>query len=383
MTGTWTDAAATVAAEALRDSYRPFRVTRKLPESAAITSFYLEPADGGGLPSFEAGQYLPIRLSVPGRGTPLTRTYTVSAAPSDAILRISVKREAGAGPDHPAGLASTFLHDHVEPGDIIEAMAPRGRFVIDAAETRPAVLLSAGVGITPMIAMLRHIVAEGARTRHTRPVWLFHGSRNGRDRAFAEELAELAATSDRVRVHTVFSQPDTEDTLGRDDQSQGHVRVDLLKRILPFDDYDFYLCGPGGFMQDLYDQLRAVTVQDRRIHAEAFGPASLTRQPDIGCRPAGCAGPIGAQRERTIEFRNSGITAIWRPGAGSLLDVAEAAGLSPDSSCRSGICQTCATRLLEGSVAYVQDPDTPPPAGAVLTCSAIPSETTERVVLAL
>lgn len=386
--GTGEEADAAMQAESSRNTYRPYRVVRKTAESETVTSFHLEPADGGAVPSFQAGQYLPIRLAVPGRDQPIRRTYTVTAAPGDGHLRISVKREEPAGPGLPPGLSSTVLHDHVGEGDTIEAMAPRGDFVLDAAETRPAVLLSAGVGITPMLAMLRHVVQEGERTGRTRPVWFIHGSRNGRERPFAEELAGLAAASGAVRVHIAYSRPDAADRAGRDYDSEGRITMDLLKRLMPFDDFDFYLCGPAGFMQDLHDGLRGLNVPDRRIFAESFGPAALQRRPDAGATSPGpektAATPPGlvpAAEARTVEFRRSGVTVTWQPGAGTLLELAEAAGLSPDFGCRSGSCQTCSSRLLEGTVAYVQKPDSPPPAGEALICSAVPAASSENIVL--
>ncbi|NBC32377.1 MAG: 2Fe-2S iron-sulfur cluster binding domain-containing protein [Alphaproteobacteria bacterium] len=392
-TGEEADAAMQAEAEADRDTYRPYRVVRKVAESETITSFHLEPADGGAVPSFQAGQYLPIRLAVPGRDQPVRRTYTVTAAPGDPRLRLSVKREGPAGPGLPPGLSSNFLHDHVGEGDTIQAMAPRGDFVIDAAESRPALLLSAGVGITPMLAMLRHVVQDGERTGRTRPVRFVHGSRNGRERPFAEELAGLAAASDAVRVHIAYSRPDPADRPGRDYDSDGRITVDLLTDLLPVDDVDVYLCGPAGFMQDLYDGLRALTVPDCRIFAESFGPAALTRRPDDNAEAAEAAeaqpddataatsGPAPAEAPREVGFRRSGITATWQPGSGTLLELAEAAGLSPDFGCRSGICQTCSSRLIEGTVAYVQEPESRPPEGEVLICSAVPAASADTIAL--
>ena len=277
LSGSWGQAAARRAAEATRRQWRPYRVSRIEQESATVRSFHLEPADGAGAAAHLAGQHMPIRLTLPGCKAPALRTYTLSSASSDAHYRISVKRQ---------GAVSTHLHDHVSVGDLIEARAPEGRFTVDAALRRPLVLLSGGVGVTPMLAMLRHIVYVGQRTRHTRPTTFIHGSRTLAERPFDLELRQLAAASQgAVKVVQALSRPEPQLQAGTDFQHQGHIDAQLLKRVLPFDDYDFYLCGPAGFMQNLYDELRDLHVADERIHTEAFGPAQLQRRLDGGATP--------------------------------------------------------------------------------------------------
>lgn len=371
MTGSWEDAQARQRAEALRQSWRPFRVTRIVAESSAIKSFYLEPIDGAGVPAFQAGQHLPIRLYT-GAAGPLIRTYTISTAPSDSGLRISVKRE---------GAASRWLHDEVKVGDRIEARAPAGRFTIDAAVRRPAVLLSAGVGITPMLAMLRYLVYEGQRTRGMRPAVFVHGARALAERPFDRELAELAAIAGRsLAIVRTLSQPEVNAALGVDYDHRGHIDVALLKTMLGFDDYDFYLCGPAVFMQSLYDGLRALNVTDARIHAEAFGPSTLRRRPDAGA-PIESSAPLATAPVQVI-FAKSAKEARWSPGDGSLLELAEARGLTPAYSCRAGSCGSCRTRLIEGKVAYAREPVAPTDAETALICCAVPAAG-ERLLLDL
>lgn len=371
MTGSWEDAQARQRAEALRSSWRPFRVSRIVTESRSIKSFHLEPTDGVGVPAFQAGQHLPIRL-LPAAGAPLIRTYTISSAPSDTNLRISVKRD---------GAASNWLHDQVQVGDLIEARAPAGRFSIDAAVRRPAVLLSAGVGITPMLAMLRHLVFEGRRTRGMRPTVFVHGSRTLAERPFDRELAELAAIAGRsLAIVRTLSQPEDSAALGVDYDQRGHVDVTLLKEVLGFDDYDFYLCGPAGFMQSLYDGLRTLNIADARIHAETFGPSTLRRQPDAGA-PVEPSAPAATAPVRVI-FTKSAKEARWSPGDGSLLELAEARGLAPAYSCRAGSCGSCRTRLIEGKVAYVAAPIADTDASSALICCAVPAAG-ERLLLDL
>lgn len=362
MTGSWEDAAARLEADKRRMQWRPFRVARIVEESREIRSFHLEPADGAGANLFEAGQHLPIRLPIPGQDRPILCTYTLSRAPSDSGYRISVKRE---------GIASAYLHDHVREGDLIEARAPEGTFTVDAAERRPLVLLSGGVGVTPMLAMLRHVVYEGLRTRRIRPTWFIQSARSLASRAFAREVAELVgAAGGEVTAFTVISEPEAEARLGVDYHVAGRIDINLLKRTLPFDDHDFYLCGPPGFAQDLYDGLRALRVPDDRIFAEAFGPASLRRAPDAAPTQAG---PRAAVSPAPVTFLRSTKEARWTPDDGSLLDLAEARGLAPEYSCRSGSCGTCRTKVLEGRVAYLSPPSAAVGEDEALICCAVPA----------
>ncbi len=362
MTGDWRQTAERLQAKEFASRWRPFRVVRIVQESAQIRSFYLEPADSAGLLPHKAGQHLPIRLILPGADKPTIRTYTLTVAPSDGFYRISVKRERR---------ASCHLHDAVHVGDMIEARAPDGAFTIDVRERRPAVLLAAGVGITPMLAMLRHIVYEGLRTRHIRPTVLFQAAHSKADRAFAKELAALAdAASGAVAVVRVLS--DVSDAeQGVDYEAAGRINMTVLTRFLAFNDYDFYLCGPPAFMQDLYDGLRGYNIADKRVHAEAFGRAVIVRSVPVvvpeGLQRVPATGPVA------VSFLESLKEARWTPESGTLLELAEERGLSPEYSCRSGTCGTCRTRLVQGAVAYLKHPEAPVGEGEVLICCAVPA----------
>jgi ferredoxin-NADP reductase len=251
---------------------------------------------------------------------------------------------------------------------MIEARAPAGQFTIDAAERRPAVLMAAGIGITPMLAMLRHIVYEGRRTRHTRPTWLLYSARSKAERAFDREIRELTDDVGAVRVIRLLSDP-TGATEKQDYEVGGRIDIALLRAALPFDDYDFYLCGPAAFTQSLYDGLRGLNIADARIHAEAFGPSSLQRTAAVAvpAGPAPAAGPVA------VTFAKSAKDARWTPGSGSLLDLAEAAGLAPEFSCRGGSCGTCRTPILAGVVAYRKTPSFQTAATETLMCCAVPA----------
>jgi uncharacterized protein len=346
-------------------------VSRIVDESDVIRSLYLEPADGAGRVPHRAGQHLPIRVTLPGDARPLVRTYTLSVAPSDGVYRISVKRE---------GRVSSYLHDALKIGDLIDARAPQGDFTVDALEPRPAVLLAAGIGVTPMLAMLRHIVYEGLRKRRVRPTWMIVSARTLGNRAFAKEVDELVQRAGgAVTVIRVLS-----DTTGaqfkRDYDVSGRIDMDVLTSFLPFNDYDFYLCGPGVFMQSLYDGLRKLNIADARIHAEAFGPASVKRIVDGGVevkpmRPAAT--------EAVVSFVKSGKRVEWKPESGTLLEVAEACGIDTESNCRGGTCGTCRTRIVEGAVTYASEPAFSVGEDEALICCAVPGESEEALKLDL
>ncbi len=358
-TGVWTEAEAAMEAEAMRNVWRPFRIARVEDESADVRSFHLEPADGRGLAGYKAGQFLPVRVQLQGWVEPAVRTYTLSNAFNGRTYRITVKREGRGG-------ISDWLHKRVQSGAIVEAMTPRGDFVFESSPNRAVVLVSAGVGITPMLAILNDLLVNNGRTRHHAPIHFIHGARDGAHHAFAARVRHKAERNATLHVHVRYSAPANADRLGRDYHSVGRVDVGLLKAALPFDDYDFYLCGPPGFMQSLYDGLRDLNVSDARIRLESFGPASVARRPD--------AAPAGSHDEEAVRvtLAKSGKTLRWRPRDGSLLDAAERAGAAALSSCRSGVCGTCAVNVLKGKVDYAEPPAHEIDPGTALICVGRP-----------
>jgi hypothetical protein len=357
LTGTWTESAQRVKVFALGLDWRPLSVHKIIDESEIVRSFYLEPIDGAGLIAHKPGQHLPLRVTLPEETAPILRTYTLSAAPSDPSYRISVKRE---------GRVSTYLHDHIQVGDLIETRVPAGGFTIDTSSHRPAVLLAAGVGITPMIAMLRAIVYEGQRTRQTRPTYLFYGARRKTERAFDDEISECVKQG-QGQVIVVRMLSDGTGAKERVDYDLvGRIDLFILQSYLPFGDYDFYLCGPPGFMQDLYDQLRSENVPDDRIHAEAFGPAGVRRD-------AAVAGPPPAAEAVEVTFLRTCKAATWTPDSGSLLELAEQSGLKPLYSCRAGNCGTCQVTIKQGTLFYTLAPAAEVAPGKVLICCSLPA----------
>ncbi|SET97319.1 2Fe-2S iron-sulfur cluster-binding protein [Pseudomonas graminis] len=367
MTGDWQQTAVRLQADALRDQWRPMRVTRIEDESAGIRSFYFEPADGAGLPAFKAGQHLPLRVSLPlsqqSHKPPLIRTYSLSSAPSDGFFRISVKRD---------GQASVYLHDQVKVGDLLQARSPQGSFVVDPQERRPLVLLGAGIGVTPMLSMLREVIYEGKRVRGGRATWFIQSARRLADLAFREEVDTLIAKAgDQLTAIRVLSQPETSARVGEDFHLTGRIDLDLLKALLPFNDFDFYVCGPAAFTQEIYDGLRALLIRDERIHAETFGPSSLKRRGDS--QVIAVEQPPAATEAVRVVFERSAKEARWQPTGGSLLELAESRGLNPEFSCRGGSCGTCKTRLISGQVHYPVPPAERPASDHVLICCAVPA----------
>ncbi len=348
--------------------FRTFVVDRKVKESETITSFYLAPKDGEPLPGYLPGQFLTFRLLVPGESKPVTRTYSLSDSPNHPdYYRVSIKRLLAPKnrPDLPPGLSSSYFHDHLEPGAELCVKSPRGVFHLDPTDDSPVVLLSGGVGLTPVISMLNAIVEAGSK----RAVWFVHGAREGREHAMGAHVRRVAAENDNVHVHVCYSQPGAKDVEGRDYQSWGRVDVDLLKNVLPPAVYDFYLCGPTPFMKSLYGGLLEWGVAETRINYEFFGPASALVEGAADAKPAATPRSDGVFQ---VTFAESGLTAKWDPSAENILALAEAHGLRPAFSCRTGICHTCSTKLIEGEVEYVTEPLDRPDPGCVLICCSRP-----------
>ncbi|WP_420583580.1 pyridoxamine 5'-phosphate oxidase family protein [Ruegeria sp.] len=370
-TDDWPSVQARQQAEAARNQWRYMRVGAVQDESETIRSFTFQPVEDAPLPSFEAGQFLTLRVR-PEDDQPLTRTYTVSSAPNEAGYRISVKREA-------AGAVSTHLHDRLSVGDLVEVKPPKGQFFLDPTQTRPAVLFAGGVGITPMISMVRHVLSEQGRSGYTRPLTVFHAAQTVGQRAFHDDLRQAEHVTDgAVQYVSVISQPEENLRAGQDYDAGGHITVDLIRKVLPLDDYDFYLCGPPPFMQAVYDMLGELGVQDSRIFAESFGPAALRRRAE--------GGSTKAQPEAeaaTVSFGRGGKQVEWFKGGPTLLEAAEAQGLSPPFSCRSGSCGSCRTRKIAGQITYRTPPGAEHSEDEVLICCAVPAEGSDKVVLDL
>ena len=372
-TGSWEQAAEAIAARTAENVYRSYRVARVERESDVISSFYLEPADSKAIGCHQAGQFLPVVIAPSAHDQTIKRTYSISNAPSGAYYRLSIKREPPAAPELPPGLASNYFHDEVRPGSLLQALPPRGQFVLCESSTRPVVLLSAGVGITPMISMLEQLTQQSQGCGCSRPVFFIHGARNGSEHAFRERVRRIQSEHSCVTTHVVYSAPEENDVEGQHYDSAGRIDFDLVKKLLPLDDYDFYFCGPTPFMRSIYQGLKDLNVRDERIHYEFFGPGATLLVDDPG-HSQGLVGDLENIGPVTVRFARSEKQGTWDPSKGTLLDLAESVGLRPAYSCRSGICGTCETRVESGQVAYTTAPFASPPPSTALICCAYPGK---------
>ena len=352
--------------------WRNFVVVRKVPESREITSFYLEPQDGQPIPGFTPGQFLTIQLDIPGQARPVIRTYSLSEyAETPDYYRLSIKREgAPKGKDVPPGIASNFMHDHIQVGSVIPAKPPAGKFVLDVTNDRPAVLISNGVGITPMITMAKAAIA----THPNRSVWFLHGARDGSFHAFREAVLAIAPDTPNFHVHYRYSRPRPEDEGAY--HSTGYVDIDLVKALVApnlqqrysVTDAEYFLCGSPSFMESLRSGLAAWGVPERQVRFESFAKP----RPKATTTGTATAATDGTVETAEIVFAQSGKTATWSVGDGTLLEFAEEQGLEPAFSCRAGICLTCMCRLEAGEVAYEEPPTGTPDEGSVLICVSKP-----------
>ena len=342
--------------------FRRMRVVRLDRETASVVSLSLQQLDETVLPAPLPGQFLVLRLRAAPDGPMLVRNYSMSGMPGDRTYRVSVKRE-------PGGVVSSYLHDHLCTGDILEVSAPRGGFTLRSGDG-PVVLLSAGIGATPVLAML-HSLSSAASLRN---VWWIYGARNGAEHPFAKESRGLLQTLVNGRSHIVYSRPDSGDKLGVDYDSLGHVDTPLLDRLRVPRDADFYLCGPPSFLRQMTEGLKTWAADSTRIHIELFGPEEpITPGIAHSSRPPvhSPAGEPGAGPQ--ISFARSGLTVPWNSRFSSLLELAEACDVPVQWSCRTGVCHTCECALIGGSVHYEPDPLEPPASGNVLICCSTPS----------
>jgi ferredoxin-NADP reductase/MOSC domain-containing protein YiiM len=341
--------------------FRQMRVANINKESGSVTSFVLAPIDGQPLPLFQAGQFVVLRLHLDPDKPPVLRSYSLSDLPAVDHFRISVKNELN-------GIGSSFLCNRTQKGDVLDVTAPRGSFTLRPGQGA-VVLLSAGVGATPVMSMLHALAAERSR----REVWWIYGARNRVDHPFAEESRSLLKQLSRGRGYIVYSRPDATDQVGADFDAPGHIDTALVEKIGVSQDSDFYLCGPSSFLQNMRDGLRNWGVFAENVHTEIFGSleAITPGMAQVNHAPHPPPGPPGSGPR--VSFARSGITAAWDRKFASLLELAEACDVPVRWSCRTGVCHTCMTGLIAGSVAYNPEPLEMPAPGNVLVCCSQPS----------
>ncbi|MGV9345632.1 MOSC domain-containing protein [Streptomyces spiralis] len=339
--------------------FKPMRVARIVAETPTVSSIYLDNMDGTPLPEARPGQYLSIRLPV-GEAVPAVRSYSLSSAPTAGTYRISVKHE-------PHGKVSSYIHTTLHPGDLVDVASPRGTFVLEEG-TRPVVLVSAGIGATPVLAMLHRLAA----TADPRPVWWIHTAHDRAHHAFAEETHALLEQLPDAHEHIYY----TAETPHPDERriSRGRPNARSLAALGIPTDADAYLCGPSAFMDDLGGLLRDHGLGPERIHTEQFSALPAINPgvtPTAAIRPHQPPGPTGTGP--LITFARSGVTTPWSPARATLLELAEACDIPTRWSCRTGVCHTCVTHLVAGDVTYTTPPLELPEPGTVLVCCSEPA----------
>jgi ferredoxin-NADP reductase/MOSC domain-containing protein YiiM len=354
---------ATASPPAAWHGFRRLAVTTIERESDSVISVRFEDPDGKPLPAARAGQYLTLRLQPDEAERPLLRNYSLSGPPDAGYYRVAVKRE-------PDGAASGYLHTRLAVGDQLDVAAPRGTFILDESDS-PILLISAGIGATPVLAMLNAL----AEKHSDREIWWLHGARSSHEHSFAVETRTLLAACPKARTHVYYSRPGADDLEGRDFDTAGRLTPSLLVELEPPRTAGAYICGPTRFMDDISAGLASIGIDASHIHTEPFGPEpSLT--PGIASTPARAphlpAGPRGDGP--TIEFARSNLSVPWSTDYGSLLELAEACDVPVRWSCRTGVCHNCETTLIAGDLAYNPDPVEPPADGSALICCSQPHD---------
>jgi hypothetical protein len=349
--------------KALWNGIRKFQIAKKIKECHDVFSFYLEPHDGKTLPAFKPGQYLTFQLDVPGRDKPVVRCYSLSDCHRKDFYRVTIKR-ALPPPDQkdaPCGIASALFCDSLKEGDILNVKAPSGHFFLDLQKPTPVVLISGGVGITPMLSMANAIAESNSK----REVWFFFGARDGNEHIQKEHLQRLATEHPNIHLHICYSRPRPEDKLDVDYHHAERVSVKLMKELLPSNNFEYYLCGPGAFMKSITDDLAAWGVPDSAVFFEAFGPATVKKTaPKV-------AVDVSAPKLQ-VTFSRSGKVSAWNPQLGSVLDLADELGIKIESGCRAGNCGSCLVAIKSGNVDYVSEHGASSEDGSCLTCICKP-----------
>jgi ferredoxin-NADP reductase/MOSC domain-containing protein YiiM/ferredoxin len=340
--------------------FRQMRVAQICKESDSVTSFILVPIDGRSLAVAQPGQFIVLRLQIDPEKSPVLRSYSLSDLPESDHFRISVKSESN-------GIGSSFLCNRTQEGDVLDVSAPRGNFILRPGES-PVVLLSAGVGATPVMSMLHALAGQ----KSERQVWWIYGARNRANHPFVDESRSLLKQLSHGRSYILYSRPAATDRMGQDFDASGHINVAVLDRLDVPRNSDFYLCGPSSFLQNIRGELRDWGVPVENVHTEIFGALEgitpgvegVDHTPHLPLGPPG-DGP-------SVSFARSGLTAPWDARFGSLLELAEACDIPVRWSCRTGVCHTCITGLIGGSITYQPEPLERPADGNVLVCCSQP-----------
>jgi ferredoxin-NADP reductase/MOSC domain-containing protein YiiM len=343
--------------------FRPTRVVEVVHETETVVSLRLAASDGQELPAAQPGQFVAVRLDLGDGHPPTSRSYSLSGSPASSGYRISVKRE-------PRGMFSTFVHNKIRAGAVLELSAPRGRFTLNNGEA-PVLLVSAGIGATPVLSMLHALTQTGSG----REVWWLHGARNSAEHVFAAEARLLLAQLQNAHTQICYSAPLMTDALGQDYTYKGHLAADSIQSLPLPPHAHAYICGPQRFMTDMRATLVRLGVDAADIHTEVFGPGPAVT-PGIAAEPVPRPHPPAGKPGRgpSVSFARSGLTVPWREDFTSVLELAEACDVPTRWSCRTGICHTCEAGQLAGTVSYDPQPVDFPADGNVLVCCAVPAD---------
>lgn len=349
---------------------RKFEVAKKFYEGGDICSFYFKPHDRKPLPPFHPGQYLTFNLNIPGQKKTTIRCYSLSDAPNPEYYRCSIKRvPAPRDKDVPPGLSSNFFHDQVNEGDIIDCKAPNGHFYLDLQQSGPVVLIGGGVGLTPVVSMLNALTNMNSK----REIWFFLGFVNSTQQVMHDHFTRIGQEFPDIKMFFCYSNPTPEcpppgPHLGGT-CVHARVSVDLFKKLLPSNNYDYYFCGPPPMMSSLFEDLTAWGVPEPKIHYEAFGPATVKKVAAAEAK-TDAAPAAEAAGGFKVTFAKSSKTVTW--SSGSLLELAEANDVDLPFGCRAGNCGSCLTAIKAGDVKYLQTPGAAIETGSCLACVSVP-----------
>ena len=344
------------------NKFREYEVIRKDVNSQIITSFYLRPTQGD-CPEFIPGDYLVFDIPSELGSDNVRREYSVSQGNAE-WLRVTIKREdAPNGLNVPAGLGSAYFHDKVNEGDIVRAYGPSGKFALNRSSNKPVVLLGGGVGQTPLLAMLHSLSEQG-----TRETVFIHACKDGDVHAMANEVRGVQGRFPKLQSYTCYETPLDTDVQGKDFDSAGYITKEILKSLIPSEPTEFYLCGPGPFMETMYGYLSEFDVDDDLINYEFFGPATLLKTKATRTAPTKETQSDALQ----VTFSKSDVTVPWDPEIDNLLELAEEYGVMADYSCRAGSCESCKASITAGEIQYIEEPFENPGDDFVLLCVASP-----------
>lgn len=335
--------------------FQEYIINKIAAESTTIKSFYLSPKNGGAIPDYIAGQFVNIKIQPPGSDKVLTRSYTLSDSPKKNYLRLTIKND-------PNGKVSGFMHDIATIGDTVLMSNPAGNFHLTTDANNPLILLSGGVGITPMLSMAEYVNVYQPH----RKIYFLHSSLHKNVQPMLQRLKQLNTSNANFGLSIFHSHPLEDEAKNIDYDYEGFI---TKNRIPVSDNAAYYVCGPVGFMDTMFTYLKELNVDEDKIFFESFG----------GDNKIGAKQLLVDSTTKSFDVRltKSNKQISWREGMGSLLELIESAGLTPDNSCRMGTCSTCESKLTKGTYEYDPEPFMEATEGHVLICCAKPTSDIE------